>query len=243
MNYVLDTHTHTIVSGHAYTTWLENIKWASENGIEVLATTDHGPNMPGGPHIFYFNNLKTLPRELYGVIHLRGCEANIVDYEGNLDIPQRTQANMDILIASLHDVCIKAGSREENTKALINAMNNPLIDIMGHTGNTFFPIYEEEVVKKAKAEDKIIEINNSSFKSRPGSEATCLKIAKLCADYGVKIVLSSDAHVCFNIGKFPIAQKIIEEAKVPEELILNTNKDKILIYLKKKGKLSDLSLD
>lgn len=243
MKYVLDTHTHTIVSGHAYTTWLENIKWASENGIEVLATTDHGPNMPGGPHLFYFNNIKVLPRELYGVIHLRGCEANIIDFDGNLDIPKRTQENLDILLASLHDVCIAPGNREENTRALISAMDNPLIDIIGHMGNSYFPIYEEEVVKKAKMEDKIIEINNSSFKSRPGSEATCIKIAKLCVEHGVKVVLSSDAHVSLDIGKFPISHKIIKEVNVPEELILNTNKKKILVYLKKKGKLSDLSLD
>ena len=68
MKYVVDTHTHTIDSGHAYSTWLENIKWASENGVKVLATTEHGPAMPGGPHIFFFNNLKVLPREMYDVI-------------------------------------------------------------------------------------------------------------------------------------------------------------------------------
>ena len=45
--------------------------------------------MPDGPHIFYFLNLEVLPRKLYGVEILRGCEANIIDYEGNIDIPEK----------------------------------------------------------------------------------------------------------------------------------------------------------
>ena len=72
MKYVVDTHTHTTAGGHAYTTWLENVKQASEIGLKLLGTTEHGPKMPGGPHIFYFGNLGVMPRELYGVTLLHG---------------------------------------------------------------------------------------------------------------------------------------------------------------------------
>ena len=84
MKYVLDVHTHTIVSGHAYSTLLENAKYASEIGLQLLGSTEHGPSMPGAPHKWYFENLKILPRELFGVTMLYGCEANVIDYEGNL---------------------------------------------------------------------------------------------------------------------------------------------------------------
>jgi putative hydrolase len=243
MKYVLDTHTHTISSGHAYTTWLENIKEAANIGIKVLATTDHGPTMPGGPHLFYFNNLRVMPRELYGVLHLKGCEANIIDFKGTLDIPEETQRKLDIIIASLHDVCMKPGNRDENTQALLNVMDNKNVDIIGHSGNPSFPIWEEEVIKKAKETDILIEINNGSFGSRIGSEENCNKIADLCKSYGVKIVLGSDAHTCFQIGKFPKAEKILSDINIPDELIMNTDKNKIIKYLKKKGKLNDINLD
>jgi len=36
MKYNLDIHTHTIASGHAYTTLLENIKEASGIGLRLL---------------------------------------------------------------------------------------------------------------------------------------------------------------------------------------------------------------
>ena len=36
-----DTHTHTLYSRHAYSTIKENVIEASENGLELLASTDH----------------------------------------------------------------------------------------------------------------------------------------------------------------------------------------------------------
>lgn len=41
MNYLSDLHTHTIVSGHAYTTLMENINFCSKKGIKILGTSDH----------------------------------------------------------------------------------------------------------------------------------------------------------------------------------------------------------
>lgn len=246
MKYILDTHTHTIASGHAYSTLLENLKYASENGIKILASTDHGPNMPGASHIFYFSNQRVLPRKIYGVTLLKGCEANIIGLQGNLDIPDRIQKNLDIIIASLHDVCIRPGTMEENTRAIIGAMKNPYVDIIGHCGNPIFPIYEEEVVRAAKENNVLIEINNSSLgknPSREGSTNICTKIAKLCKEYRVKITIGSDAHNCFQIGNFDEAHKILSEVNMPEELIMNTESSKIINYLKGKGKLDDLQLD
>ena len=243
MKYNLDVHTHTIASGHAYTTLLENIKEASEIGLKLLGTSDHGPAMPGGPHLFYFSNMGVMPRELYGVTLLYGCEVNILDGYGKLDIPERILKRLDYVIVSLHDVCIKPGTRDENTRALLRAMDNPLVDIIGHSGNTAFPISEEEIVKKAKKNNILIEINNGSFVSRSGSEENCKIMAMLCKEYGVNVILGSDAHTCFQIGKFPKAENIIRAVDMPEELIMNTNSNKLIDFLKNKGKLSNLTLD
>lgn len=247
MNYVVDTHTHTIASGHAYNTLFENMKEASEKGMQVVACTDHGPEMPGASHIWYFANFKVLPRELYGVTLLKGCEANIMDLQGKLDIPNRIEKSLDIIIASLHDACIEPGSREENTKAIISAMKNPYVDIIGHCGNPIFPINEEEVVKAAKEFNVLIEINNSSLLkqggSRAGSPEICKKVARLCREQGVKIVIGSDAHTALQIGDFKAAYELLMEVHMPEELIINTDASRIVNYLRNKGKLSDLSLD
>lgn len=48
----LDLHTHTVVSGHAYSTLNENIAAAKENGLTIYGVSDHTPKMPGSTHLF-----------------------------------------------------------------------------------------------------------------------------------------------------------------------------------------------
>lgn len=238
MKYVLDVHTHTIVSGHAYSTLLENAKYASEIGLELLGSTEHGPSMPGAPHKWYFENLKVLPRELFGVTMLYGCEANIIDYEGNLDLSTDLQEKLDILIASIHEPIMESNKNPDlNTSILLKVMDNPNVHILGHPGNPKFPIHAEEVVKKAKEKNILIEINNSSFvSSRKGSEKNCAEIASLCKDYGVKIILNSDSHFAYRIGGFDAAISMLRQIDMPEELIINKSKEELLSFLKSKGK-------
>lgn len=54
----------------------------------------------------------------------------------------------------------------------------------------------------------------------------CVEIARLCAKHGVPLVLSSDAHFAGNVGEVSDAIRIVTEAGVPEELILNANADR-----------------
>ena len=55
---LIDLHTHTIASGHAYSTLQENIDQAKKKGLKVLGTSDHYRLIPGTAHPFYFRNLK-----------------------------------------------------------------------------------------------------------------------------------------------------------------------------------------
>lgn len=238
---VVDTHTHTLASGHAYSTLLENCTEASKKGIKLLGMTDHGPAMPGSSHIWHLGNLKVLPRVIYGVEVLRGVEANILNHDGELDVPDRYLANLDLVIASLHDPCITPGSVKDNTKALISAMKNKYVDIIAHPGNPAYPIDIDEVLKAAKEYNILIEINNSSLGvSRPGSCENCSMIASRAVEFGNLIALGSDSHICFTIGEFPKAIKLIEDAGMGEEQVLNVDENRFKEYLKSKGKLKDM---
>jgi putative hydrolase len=241
MKYALDVHTHTIASGHAYSTLMENAKAASEKGIKVLGTTEHGISMPHSPHIWYFNNFKVLPREMYGVTMLYGTEANIIDYDGNLDMDDSTLDRMDIVIGSIHDEVYNVGNIDENTRAFINTIESGKVDIIGHLGNPEVLAKFDEVIKSAIENDVLIEINNSSFTtSRIGSDSNCKQIALLCKKYGAKLIINSDAHFCTRIGEFTEAINMLKSIDFPEELIINKDPNELLLRLKKKGKLQDL---
>lgn len=222
--YVLDLHTHTIASGHAYNTLREMAKAASDKGLSVLGITEHAPKMPGTCHSFYFHNLKTVPRELYGIRLLLGSEVNIMDFEGNIDLEEWDLKGMDIIIASLHTPCIKPGSIKENTTAYLKVMENPYVNIIGHPDDGRYPVDYRALVEGAKEKGKVLELNNHSLDPkcfRRDARENDLKMLELCKEYAVPVIMGSDAHFDTLIGEFSMAKKLLEEVDFPEELVLN----------------------
>lgn len=224
MRSICDLHTHSIVSGHAYSTLQENIAVAREVGLSILGTSEHTEGMPGSTANIYFRNMKVLPRKIQGVYLLRGAEANIIDYEGNIDIEGRSLKHLDYVIASLHEPCISFGTIEENTKAILGAMKQPKVKIIGHPDDSRYPIDQEVVVKAAKEKGIFLELNNASLQGnalRQGARENLKTLLPLCVEYRVPIILGSDAHVSFDVGKLEDGMKLLKEMRFPEELVLN----------------------
>ena len=237
LKFLVDTHCHTISSGHAYSTISEIAETAGEKGLKLIAMTDHGPALPGGPSILHTGNLRIIPDYIKGVRVLKGVEANIMDYNGGLDLPDNYLKNLEIVIASFHDVCIVPGSVEENTRALVSAMRNPYVDIIAHPGNPYYPIDIDKLIQCAYDTGKLIEINNSSFLgSRKGSAENCRRIAAMAKEKGVMLTAGSDCHICYDVGKFNIVDEIFREIEMPEELVINTDPQKLIDYLNKRGR-------
>lgn len=231
MKLLVDTHTHTISSGHAYSTIQENAREAFENGIKMLNMSDHGPAMNGAPFLYHFGNLEVIPENLYGVRIIKGAEVNIVSYNGDVDLPERYLKALELVLASYHDICIEPSTIEEHTNAAIKILANPYIDILAHPGNPQFQVDIEKVVLAAKEHNKLLEINNHSFYVRKGSEKNCREILIMCKKHGVRVTTGSDAHISFNIGKFDNVYKLLSEVDMPEELVITTSVKKVENFL------------
>lgn len=230
-----DLHTHTIASGHAFSTIKELAESAKGKGLEMLAITDHGINMPGGPHPYYFSQLLGLPEEIQGVKILKGVEANIIDFNGSLDMPENILKNLDLVLASFHtDTGYQGKSVEENTRAMIAAIQNPFVHIITHPGNPEFPVDIEKIVYAARMSGKALEINNNSLLSlsRPGSTPRCDKLARLAAKTNTLISINSDAHSCFSVGNCDLAMQLAERAGIKSTRVLNTSVEFIKDYIK-----------
>ena len=102
MKLIADLHTHTIASTHAYATVTEMVNEASKLGLFALAITDHARTMPGAPGPFYFESMCILPKYMNDVRLLTGVEANICDYNGNLDVEESLQKSLNWVVASMH---------------------------------------------------------------------------------------------------------------------------------------------
>ncbi len=224
MKPVMDLHTHTIASGHGYSTLKENIEAAQKKGLMALGLSEHGPAIPGGPHIFFFTNYKCIPRTFGNLSLYLGMEANIMDYEGNLDADSHILSMMDYVIASMHTQCCKPGTLEENTKAAIFAMKNPYVTILGHPDDSRYDIDREAVVKSAKQEHVAIEINNSSLNpksARKNGRNNVKELLDLCKMLKVYVLLGTDSHICYTIGDFTETLNLVKEVDFPKDLILN----------------------
>lgn len=237
MDFIIDVHTHTTASGHAYSTITENAKFASKKGIKLLGVTDHAPAMEGSTSKMYFTNFRTLPRELYDVELFMGAELNIVDYTGKVDLPNGILSLLDFTIASLHPPCIPFGTVEENTNAVLGVMDNPHVNILGHLGDPRYPIDVNAVFKKAMDTNTLIEMNNASLNKdgfRVGSDLCMKEFLNLCKKEGYPVIASSDAHFFDKIGGFDLVKQLFFEVNFPENLILNTSVKKFKDFLNKK---------
>ncbi|OLN26854.1 phosphatase [Desulfosporosinus metallidurans] len=243
MEILVDLHTHTITSGHAYSTITENALAASRRGLKLLGMTDHGPSMPGAPHLYHFGNLSIIPKEISGVKILPGVEANIVNHEGELDIPFSYLAQMKLVLVGLHVICYPGGTSEQNTQAYIKAMVNPYTDMMVHPGRPDFQLDLERIAYKSAQLNIPVEVNNSSLstiKGKDGARVNCRCFASYMAKYKSPVILGSDAHFWDRVGEFSDALDLIHEAGISEHQILNTSPERVLDYLaiRRKQRLS-----
>lgn len=236
MKYVVDIHTHSVVSQHAYSTIKENIEAAKQKGLQLIATTDHAPGMKNTAPRAFFTNYHILPNSLYGVELLHGAELNIMDYDGNIDLQEEILKTLDITIASLHPPCIPFGTIQENTRACIKAMENPYVDILGHPGDPRYPIDVKQIVQTAKQTRCLLEINNASLVPngfRKGSDIIIEQILNYAMELNIPIVLGSDAHFYTQIGDFTYCECLLKKVGFPDELIVNTSAEKLKKALKR----------
>lgn len=238
MNDRLDIHTHTLASGHAYSTLKEMVKSASKRGVSLLGISDHSPGMPGSCNEFHFSNLKVIPRKMYGVTLLMGCELNITDYDGSVDLPELLLKRIDYSIASIHSPCYPGGTISQNTSAYIGAITNPNVHIIGHPDDSRCPCDYDMVVAAAKEHHTLLEVNNSSL--HPGSyrqnaRENYLRMLEYCKHYHAPVIVSSDAHIDADVGNHRLALALLEEVSFPVELVINHSPQNLISYLPNAG--------
>lgn len=236
-NYVLDAHTHTLACGHAYNTITELVAAAAQKNLELICITEHGPALPGAPTPLFFANYRVIPGKINNVKVIKGIESNIIDADGNTDIPMAFIDSLEIISASLHTPTFKPQSKSVNTGAVLGAIANPDVDFICHLGNPTYELDYEAILQDAKKHNTLIEINNGSFFIRKGSKPNCEWIANRCKELEIPIIIGSDTHFASDIGDFPYVDKVLDGIDFPDELIINLAVDRLIDYLEGKGRI------
>lgn len=230
----LDVHTHTVMSGHAYSTLQEMVAAAQQKSLDILGITEHAPGIPGTCNPIYFRNLHVVPRRFGNLRLLLGAELNILDTKGTLDLDEYYYKMLDIRIAGIHLLCWEGGTIEENTQGMINAIRNPWTQIISHPGDGTAELLFEPIVLAAKESKTLLEINNSSLNPNRNKETALrnnLEILRLCKHYEVPVVLSSDAHISYAIADYSFIWPLLQETEFPDQLIMNYFPARFLSYI------------
>lgn len=250
MNIAVDTHTHTIFSGHAYGTAEENARHAAEAGLQGLAITDHfwyGFNGEEriNPTYGAIMDPRAFPKTIHGVRLYAGVEIDIVDNAGNLafhdvkldflrggslcDMAVKTR---DIVIASLHNLQGEVDETAKNVaEVYCRVAQNPDVDVIGHPERVRCDFELDPVLQAAKDTHTLVELNTHSMEFSDEAVEKSRRLALRCAQLAVPVVVSSDAHSPFSVGQCAPMLALLEEIGFPEELIVNRSVEALDAWL------------
>lgn len=233
MKNLVDLHTHSVFSKHAYSTVTENIDEALKKGLIFYGISDHQPDrFDFGANKNSFLNLGVIPDRIGDLRILKGCEMNAGEYFN--DWAPFFNERVDYLIASIHtyDHGLKH-SITENTNFYLEAIRHPLVKILGHLDDGNHLSDYDVVIKECLKQKVLVELNNSSLSPngcRLNSYENMSKMITICKDINCPVILNSDAHIRYDVGNVDRAYNLAHELGLKDELIANINTDILIDY-------------
>jgi DNA polymerase (family 10) len=211
--------------GYCYVAICDHSKLIEEaNGLDEARLVDQG------------REIERLNAQSSGFTILRGVEVDI-RADGELDLASESLIGLDLVTASIH---IPYGHDEKTvTRRLIAAMENPLVDIVGHPtgrllkGEDLYAADVDELLRAAARTGTALEINGGP--DRLDLSADC---ARRAGDYGIPLVVSSDAHSTEQLGWIRYGLATARRAWLEKAEILNAlPAEKLLERLKRRRRL------
>ena len=247
-----DLHTHTLLSGHAFCTLMENVNAAAQAGVSAIALTEHA----GEPFLrdnllqslFALGNRHILPPVIQGVRVFAGAEVDILPggglYGENLPFPAPEGAryyadtvldyilkDARVVIASYHFGTAEQDASLANTEMFVRAASDPRVNILGHLDRNSLRYEIDPILEAAKAHGTAVELNEASLARGGLPEERCVEIMDRCAAMRVPIAVSSDAHYCGQIGVYSRSNALLTRLGFPEELIVNRSLESVNAFL------------
>lgn len=218
---------------HVHTNWSDGshdlytlIEAARKKNYEYIAITDHTRGM-GIAHgldekrlVEEIRLIDAANARLTGFKVLKGTEIDIRS-DGSLDLPDSILAGLDIVVASIHSGFKQP--REQITKRLISAIRNPCVSVIAHpTGRLIgerdaYDLDMDAVLKEAARHGVAMEINAYPFRLDLNDQHL-----RLAREYGVMLVISTDAHTTNQFDYMPYGISMARRGWVEKKDVLNT---------------------
>jgi DNA polymerase (family 10) len=212
---------------HLHTNWSdgrgtleEMVTAARALGRRYVAVCDHAKRLKEGRLERQAEEIAGLGARISGIRVLSGVEVDI-RADGSLDLSDDVLAERDWVMASIHSGFDQL--REQLTRRLLAAMENPHVDCIGHpTGRKLnrreaYDVDLEAVLAGAAETGTFLEIN---------CQADRLDLidthARAAAEAGVGIVISTDAHRVAELANLVLGVAQARRGWLTAEQVVNT---------------------
>ncbi len=219
-----DLHTHTnLTDGLAPLE--EMLQAAAAMKYAYYAVTDHAPQlfmqrMTDEKMLAQRDRLRALQATYPSMTLLHGSELNI-DPQGGVDWPEEFLAGFDVLVASVHTQFNL--SKDEMTRRIIRAMENPYVNILGHPTARLIgkrPPIEfdlEEVFRAAARTGTALEVNG--FPDRLDLKDEHILWARR---HGVKFAVDTDSHASLHLSHMRFGVAMAQRGWLTKDDVINT---------------------
>jgi DNA polymerase (family 10) len=234
---------------HMHTTWSDGklsvrsmAEAALARGRKYIVITDHSRSLgiANGLSIERLleqqAEVRRVDAEMNGRIRVfHGTEMDI-NADGSLDFPDEVLAQLDFVIASLH-VSLRQ-ERAQITQRLLNAVNNPHVDLIGHPRAQQIPDREpvnadmDTVFEAARKTGVAMEINANP--RRLDLEAP---YARRAWQLGIPLAINTDAHAEDQMDMMPFGVMTARRGWVTAAAVVNTwSLERFIAWIQSRGR-------
>ncbi|MDQ6767879.1 MAG: DNA polymerase/3'-5' exonuclease PolX [Candidatus Eremiobacteraeota bacterium] len=230
---------------HDHTEWSDGVctieqlaRAAAQRNREYLSISDHSPGraLANGLSIERLREqikIVASVREQYGVYLLRSSEVDI-RADGSLDLPDEVLSALDIVVASIHSSF--RSSKDQQTKRLLGAIENPYVTIVGHpTGELIeeregYEFDVDTVFRAAARTGTALEIN-----ANPARLDLSADLARRARELGCTFSVDTDAHHIQDMDNMLFGVATARKAGISKEQVLNARPLRdVLEFVRKK---------
>lgn len=218
---VVDLHVHTNKSPCGLHTLLEVVALARQKKMELVAITDHDHGKGTGIRVLSYR----FPKTYEGLRVLAGIEFSIRD-GGVLEVPAAVKLeDLDICLAGFHQTgrTIRDDPRRctDDLERLLDRY--PFVDILVHPTMIGFELEPERTAALLARHGVAVEANNSALRYAKEHPERLARLLRCCVARGVMVAVDSDAHTAPELGADELANRVLEQAGVPDELVLTAS--------------------
>ncbi len=220
---LLHAHTRNVDGCHSMRRMVET---AIALGLEYLGISDHfcssvhPEGLDAEGEDIQREEIDCLRRQFPGFELLHGVELN-ADADGVLPLDDDLLATFDYVLVSL--AAPNGSSIHEYTNMALRVIDNPWVSVVSKPLGDYMlrpaplPLDMDTVLKAAAAGGTIVEVD-----ANPRSLELCHDHCAMARDYGVKLVINTDAHRAARLGDYRHGVEIAREAGIPCHCLVNT---------------------